>query len=180
MRLQPKQLNSKSTLLTLFLFTYLSISCVSFADTITVPTCPKSISVKNGKVIDAEDWSYAFGRNFVDKNNNITMKDSTLLTDGKAPLIGIINSYNNKPSHYSAFDEEIETSSEIYYWRGTSLTDNNQYIFLCDALGSQDEHPVKSVYLYKKIPTGTKECKLTFYLNNGKRSWGNQNLECFN
>lgn len=158
----------------------LFLSSGLWADTITAPGCPSEVKLVDGKIELTNGWNYNIPKRFFDKDGKLTLKSGTYKIGGNAPVISEINSITGSVSSYvGAIDEEISDKAEIYTWKKPYNFVKNKAVFMCWALGDETEAPRGNIYLYQEVPEGISECKLTYYLNNGKRDWNNQYLECF-
>lgn len=165
---------------TLFLFN-LGISSITYASSVHVPECPKTITVKGGKVIDSIDWSYSFDNNFIDeKSKKVIMEDGILTTDYKFPEISQINTFTNTVTGGLSYDLIEETNTFLSLtWNIKNIYETSEAVFVCDFHGDQKiERPVRLIYVYKKVPRDTKECTVSYNLINHERIPESQKLVC--
>lgn len=167
--------NFYSGFLTFFLFVH------GFCIAKEIPECPKSISIKDGVVIGLVGWSYSFPSYFINKDTKkITMDDGVLVSDYKFPEISQINTFTNTVTGGLSYDviEETDTSLSLT-WDIHSIHQTTTAVFLCNFNGDTEAgHPVKAVYLYKKVPREFKKCTVSYEMIEYERVPDSQKLFC--
>lgn len=179
MPLKAKQPNRNSKFLIALFFIYLLTPCFSFAGYTDALICPKSIKIKDGKIVGAKEWQYILDENFITNDGLLTIKNGTLKSISIAPDVAIINEKTKTPIRISTDTEVINQNVEIYWWNENTFQNSDRKIFLCSALGSSAEHPVPSIELYQFIPLKITKCKKTFFLRDEEHVLEDQKLECF-
>ena len=94
----PLQLKNKIFSIKSIVFFASVIAIKTNAESIEVPQCPQIITVKDNKVIDANEWHYDPNRNFIDKKTgSMVMRNGILLSEYKYPEISKINTWRIQP-----------------------------------------------------------------------------------
>ena len=153
----------------------------TFANNLHIPECQKSITVKNGKVINAENWRYDFDGNFIDeKSKAVTMKDGALMSHFRFPEISATNTFTNSVTgglSYDAIEERDDFLSMT--WDIQKIHETSEAVFVCNFYGDQKtERPVRLIYVYQRVPHDIKECTVSYTLINYERIPESQKLIC--
>ncbi len=144
------------------------------------PQCPPSITIKDGKVVNATDWKYGIDSNFIDSDTGkVNLNDGVLVSDFPFPEVTHINTHTNAVSGGLSSDtEEVTDKFESYTWDIQKINQHSQAVFYCDLHGDRNETPVPFVLLYQTIPAKLKSCTITYRSEDDNRIPESQTLEC--
>lgn len=144
------------------------------------PKCPKRVTLKEGIVIDAPDWSYSIPNHFIEKKTGkITIEDGILVSDFPLPQVSHHKKHTNSVTGgLSADSEEITENSERYTWDIEKINSYSTAVFFCNLHGDENKTPVPYVLLYQIVPAEIKSCTITYRSKNNNRIPESQTLEC--